>query len=134
MSETTPLTMTLDISTSRIADLLCCGMEGGIGYWAKIETVPGDATPIELDGNWKDVGKYRHIWCALTEGAHIIVWDAEEPEEKLGTLDLEKVKAGLAIMQAKYPRHFNNFLSEDEDAETGDVFIQCAVLGDIVYG
>jgi len=37
-------------------------------------------------------------------------------------------------MAEKYPRHFANFAQEAEDAETGDVFIQCCVLGEIVYG
>lgn len=37
-------------------------------------------------------------------------------------------------MAEKWPRHFGNFISENEDAETGDVFIQLALLGDIVYG
>jgi len=37
-------------------------------------------------------------------------------------------------MAEKYPRHFHNFLEENDDAETGDVFIQCCLFGEIVYG
>ena len=38
------------------------------------------------------------------------------------------------IMADKFPRHFANILNENDDAETGDVFLQCCLWGDIVYG
>ncbi len=133
----TPLKMTLEIATGKIAGIVCCALEGGTGYWAKIEVVPGDAKP-PAPGSWgdtfPDAHEFKHIWCALTPGAHIKVWDAESPDELLGTLDLEACMRGLALMQAKYPKHFADFLDETDDATTGDVFMQCAVLGEVTYG
>jgi hypothetical protein len=41
---------------------------------------------------------------------------------------------GLQVMAEKYPVHFNNFDSDNFDAETGDVFLQCSLFGEIVYG
>jgi hypothetical protein len=37
-------------------------------------------------------------------------------------------------MQEQYPRHFSNFISENYDAETGDVFLQCCLLGKVKFG
>ncbi len=41
---------------------------------------------------------------------------------------------GFEVMAEKYPWHFNNFMNDNEDAETADVWFQCIVFGEIVYG
>jgi hypothetical protein len=50
------------------------------------------------------------------------------------TLDADSIKSGLQLMQQEYPRHFAAFVSEDDDAETADVFLQCCLLGMVKYG
>lgn len=52
----------------------------------------------------------------------------------LRTLDGEAISRGLVIMAEKYPNHFGDFMIEEDDAITADVFIQCCVLGEVVYG
>jgi hypothetical protein len=37
-------------------------------------------------------------------------------------------------MVEKYPRHYADFKDGDEDASTGDVFLQCCIFGEVVYG
>jgi hypothetical protein len=37
-------------------------------------------------------------------------------------------------MADKYPRHIADILSENDDATTGDVFLQLCLFGDVVYG
>lgn len=54
-------------------------------------------------------------WCQITRGP-------------------DGVGRGLQVMAEKYPRHFGNLISDNDDAETGDVLLQCSVLGEIVYG
>lgn len=44
-----------------------------------------------------------------------------------------EVQKGFDVMAEKYPSHMGDFLSENHDAETADVFWQCVVLGDIIY-
>lgn len=46
----------------------------------------------------------------------------------------ESIEKGLQVMADKYPRHFNDIITENDDAETADVFVQCAVLGEVVFG
>lgn len=50
------------------------------------------------------------------------------------TLTAAKVRQGVERMAAKYPHHMGDLLADNSDAETGDVLVQLALLGDIVYG
>jgi len=38
------------------------------------------------------------------------------------------------VMAKKEPRHFADFLKEDYDETTGDVFLQCCLFGEVIYG
>lgn len=43
-------------------------------------------------------------------------------------------EAGLQLMAEKYPDHFKDLMQENDDAITGDVFLQCIALKEVVYG
>ena len=59
----------------------------------------------------------------------------DNPENlKAYTLNLEVVKKGLEIMATKYPKHFADFIAENEDAGTGDIALQCMLFGEAKYG
>ena len=129
----------VQFSEDRIADLLCCAMEGGIGYWGCII----EYIKPKPDKMWKGSGSwgehvYPHIHFPMSEGGAVILRDAEEdPDDESAEtwrLDREALQRGLVIMSEQYPRHFANFVQENEDAETGDVFVQCAVMGKLVFG
>lgn len=115
---------------SRIADLICAGFEGGVGYWCVITGFTQPEAPRSAHG---DTAIFPHMDYPLCGGAVLCVAHVEDEPETL-TLDREAVDRGLTVMRAKYPHHWSSFVHEDEDAETGDVFIQCALLGDVVYG
>lgn len=123
--------LTLTLPEDRIADLLCSGFEGGISYWAYIV---GDRKPrsvVDLGPRWDD-GIFPHVHFPLSRGGAVTVCDLQT--EKKHTLDLGAIRRGLRVMAEKFPRHFGDWLAENDDATTGDVFIQCCLLGDIVYG
>jgi hypothetical protein len=40
----------------------------------------------------------------------------------------------LALMAEKEPRHFGDFMGENDDATTSDVFLQLCLFGEVVYG
>lgn len=130
--------LSIEIDNEKIKSLLCCGFEGGIGYWAQIddyEIVKGSTYE-----DFREGGKYQtkdNYWhpcqiVPLVEGCAVIIRDIEE--DKLHTLDMKAIHKGMTVMQSKYPTHFGNFLSDNTDAITGDVFIQCCLFGKIVYG
>jgi hypothetical protein len=106
------------------------------GQWCRImdKTVPADPRPI-MDGEeiWPN---YDYPLCG---GATICRLDDGETKQtdkryKPLTLDRAAIDRGLAIMAEKYPRHFGDFIADNEDSITGDVFIQCCLLGDVIYG
>ena len=49
-------------------------------------------------------------------------------------LDRAALERGLALMSTEQPGHFADFVSGNEDAETGDVLLQLALLGEVVFG
>lgn len=100
-------------SNDRVEDLFSCGLEGGIGYWSVI---------VEKNLGYYDFNK--EDWFIKIE-----VID----DETQHILNREKLQKGLQTMSSKYPYHWKNFLSEDEDASTGDVFIQCCLFDEIVF-
>jgi hypothetical protein len=99
-----------------IINLLCSGFEGGINYWACVV--------LEGGNHWYDIE--NPDWC-------VTVYD-NETDDVLGKLNLAALQPGLKSMHEIAPRHYDNLLKDDCDAITGDVFIQCCLFNEIVYG
>lgn len=142
-----------EVSAADIAGLLCSAFEGGSNYWCSITAYqePKEIHPV-LDK--KKV--FRHTDFPLLEGGAVICRDTmEEPstdeedepiENEDGTmvdappvytqlvLDREAIQRGLRLMAEKHPHHWANFVGDNSDAITGDVFLQLCLLGDIIYG
>ena len=53
---------------------------------------------------------------------------------KIHILNMKKIKRGLTAMAKKEPSHFADFLKENYDETTGDVFLQCCLFGEVIYG
>jgi len=128
----------LDIKISRLADLLCEAFEGGVGYWAQITKYKEPSQPVDFSVFEGDdiLGKhiYPYIHYPLSPDGAVIIKDIECGENKKYTLDMDAIKKGLNIFAEKCPVHFGNWLSEDDDATTGDVFVQCCLFGEVIYG
>ncbi len=119
-----------EISDHRMADLLCAALEGGIGHWAcliKTELGEEDVKP------WGDDYTPKYIQAPFCTGGSLTFCDVED-EDTVWTLTRDGMQEGLDTMTEKYPNRTADFLAENDDAETGDVFVQCALLGDIDYG
>lgn len=73
----------------------------------------------------------------FVEGCVVTIEDTEEEENGKPVeyeLDRAAMVRGFDIMAEKYPQHFQDFINEDMDAITADVWLQCCVLGEVVYG
>lgn len=132
---------TVEVPIRRIQDMLCCAFEGGSNYWYMIEKFHEPKEfPNMFDEPWdgKKPEVYRHIDYPTNPGGYLIVSDrkleGEIDEVTKKKLDLDACVAGLQVMAQKYPRHFANMMQENDDAETGDVFLQCCLFGELVYG
>ena len=114
------------ITAERMEDLLCCAFEGGIGYWAQVELL-------------EDAGArpWRYVHELPVRGGSVTLSDSTGegwPETAEPYLNGTSLQEGLKIMGDKHPRHMADFLAENEDAITGDVFVQCCVFGEVVFG
>jgi|GEM_PF-2085902 len=132
-----------EIPDERVSDLLNCAFDGGIGYWAKILDYLDYEGKLEsrTDGWVKgEDGKYypKYDIVPLLPDCSILLVDVEDiyGTDPPWILDREAIERGLYLMFAnpRYKQHASDFLSENEDAETGDVFVQLCLFGEIVYG
>lgn len=101
----------------------------------------------------RDAGLFNDCECredkwakALMFGKGVVVCDlydddaedfdgyGEFPESAKHRITMDNVRKGLELMQEQYPRHYADLVEEDDDAITGDVWLQLAVFGDIIYG
>lgn len=125
-SDPVAVTVRHEIKAERIEDLLCTALEGGSNYWAEIKsTRVGSASGV----------RYAHE--LPMRGGVITLADSsgeEWPADAQPVITRRACVIGLQVMADKFPQHFVNFVQGHEDAVTGDVFLQCCVFGDIVFG
>ena len=130
-TETIAVKITHQISRQRISDLLCSAFEGGSNYWYVIEKF---IQPETLNFRTDEEEIFKHLDYPLNEGGAILIGDNEDEDAGTKRLDLKSIQKGLRTMAKKYPRHMSDFLNENDDAGTGDVFLQCCLFGDVIYG
>ena len=131
---TVTINCNIDFPVQRVSDLLCCALEGGSNYWYEIDEFgepPGWNKPLEET--------FRHLEYPTTPGGYIVISDYEDSKSKRingGKVDLNRLVEALQMMATdkRYSNHFNDFMQGNEDAITGDVFLQLAVFGDVIYG
>ena len=104
------------VSLERLANIVY-SMAQGSSYWCKYAGDLGYEKTVE----------------ELYAGQIIKLEDFEDEKARY-TLTLPKLKRGLTVMAKKFPRHFADFLTENDDADTADVLLQCALFGEVVYG
>ena len=117
-----------EIPKERVSDLLCDAFEGGSNYWYVIAKVNYPK------GKTKEDFEFYHIEVPLVEGGSLII-DAQGDNEHSGKLlYLDSIRKGLQLLHDIYCNHFNDLLTENDDADTGDVFLQLCLFGEVVFG
>jgi len=115
------------IKDEDVSSLLTSAFEGGSNYWYM----------IEKKVNAKADKAFEYACDIVLKGHGLVVSDAcEAPKEEVrkAVLDRTKCQIGLQIMAEKEPRHFGNIMTDECDAITGDVFLQCCLFGEVIYG
>lgn len=125
------------LTRTGLVDLLSVATYGN--YWPVIKMYKSD----------KDAGLFDGLDCieekwaeALLNGKGLVIYDAYEMDSELNDdeeptkyrLTLDGIKKGLAKMAKEYPRDFADLVEENDDAITGDIFLQLAVFGEVIYG
>jgi hypothetical protein len=131
------LGFTQEIEIQRIADLLTGAFEGGSNYWYQIEEFvkPKNLNNSE-EGQQTFETCFKHIDYPINEGGALIISDIneEDDDKETWTLNLESLTKGLQVMAKDYPNHMANFLAFNDDAETSDVYLQCCLFGEVIFG
>ena len=109
------------VTTDRVADLLCCALEGGSTYWC--EAFKPDHYPEGTE--------YGHE--AVAHGAPFRVKPDGEKWIQVHN-SAEVLEETLQLMANTQPNAWRDFVQENEDAITGDVFFQLLVFGEVIYG
>lgn len=118
------------ITEEMIENIIVGALEGGSNYWYMLgEGIP----PRDEEGTPMSVRISRKI--VEDPDFKLPIYDAEDEDgDPIGHLTQEGMLNAFKIVSEKYPWHYQNMMTECGDADTDDVFFQCAVLGDIVYG
>ena len=116
----------VEITNEQIENLIVSAFEGGSSYWMVY-----DVNPIIKDFKWNSSEYAAQI---INGDVEINVYDAENPDDLLGRLNTHTILTGLKTMCKDYPTHFTDIINDNIDADTGDVFMQCAVMNDVVFG
>ena len=130
--------------------LLCCALEGGSNYWyhgLAPHTLPEGVSYADFQegGQFADPDEYWHPLelIATTPKCKVSLkaddyGDESDPawdtESECFVFGLKELRAGLEVMRKKYPHHWKDHCDENSDATTGDVFLQCALFGELVFG
>jgi hypothetical protein len=125
---------TQEVEIQRLSDLLCGAFEGGSNYWYRIDEF---VKPENFDNSEEGDEKFRHLSYPCNKGGALIISDINEEddeEKETWTLNLESMAKGLKVMAKDYPRHMENFLAGNDDAETSDVYLQCCLFGEVIFG
>jgi len=135
------------ISERDMKGAICTATEGGdMRSWVKaLDYRLRDDLSIE---DFRDGGKMQDpeaYWCwvqlvSLVKGCALVLefhektkcWDGEERDSF--DLDLAAICRGAQVMSEHYPAYFHELFEDGGDAVSGDLFIQCCVFGDAIYG
>lgn len=104
----------VEVPVQRVFDLLDCA---GSDYWARLEHSYGTLT---LGG--------KRVYSAWSDNERY-----EQDGLRLFTLDSASLQRGARIFAKEAPRHFALWLEESEDADSGDIFLQCCLFGKVVF-
>lgn len=131
--ETFILKVEREITQQQVEDLLCSAFEGGSNYWALTHVTNDEMEAVGASYSFE----------VATRGGEIKIEDAENYMQ-LGVLNEERIKKAFELMALEkdeegadcpyFKQHLRNFLDDNADAETADVFLQLAVMGKLVYG
>lgn len=131
--------ITIDVPDQTVYDELCNAHDHASSYWC-IEAqlvAPPEAQLAIFD---KESGLYAFADYPMSDGGAVLLRaDNHRPPKgnkdgRYWRLDKPAILRGLATMAVKYGKHFGDMMSRNGDATTSDVFVQCCLFDEIVFG
>lgn len=128
--------VTLKIDDEKIASAIISAFEGGSNYWYFIDEFHRPDGEQALWPYREDSGKvFKHVDYPMNPGGYLLIHSDEEPEKGQFKLDRQAIETGLQKLaeSADYSHHFRDLAGDNADAITGDVLLQFALFGDVLY-
>jgi hypothetical protein len=121
------------LTDQQIKNVIVTALEGGSNYWYYLPQESRFAIRSRVS---EEENPYisEAITDAVLSGADVVIRDAEDDNEILGTLTSESIAKGLDIAIANYPEEIQDVITEDYDAGTADTLFQLFVMGEVVFG
>lgn len=123
----------MSINNQQAANLLCSAFEGGSNYWYEI--IHKVKPTIEAKP-WGDEYTPFYISIPFSTDGKLLIQDNENEDGEIHTLDIAAILKGKKLLaeDKKYSHHYCDVVNENDDAETGDVFLQLCLFGEVIYG
>ena len=120
------------LGKNAVSDLISSAFEGGSNYWASVvSTQAPTKITFRCELFASDAEPHRYYDWPLNEGGSVTI-DADGESE--GELNLQSIEKGLELMAEKFPKRFVAICDDTYDAEDADVFLQLAILNEVVFG
>lgn len=136
MSDYSTIQITISVPREEITSALISGFMFGASWALDVKAVIPKkvrSTLTQEQREWiEEMGEMG--FAATTPGCYVSLIECGDGEtntrRRFGWDDVERA---IGVIASKYPHHIGT-LFNGGDAEVGDVLIQIAALGDIVYG
>ena len=114
----------INVPDDRIRDMLIGAFEGGLNYWIDSvkAVVPEGSHKHILERFTKETPDYPPLYLTpFVDGCSIAIveQDPQAPAKAPNPINMTTMHTALLMMAAKYPRHFADLLSENDDAIDG---------------
>lgn len=129
MKNQTAITVKHTFKDQDISDLLGGAFEGGSSYWCAIE---GQNVPKNKQRDRSGVELSHYSQDIPMMGGSVDIQDTTDG--KRHSITKKMLLEGLSTMAQEQPQHFSDFVTEDYDANTSDVFLQLCLFGQVIYG
>jgi len=127
------ITIKKTIDREILENIFVTALEGGSNYWYDLRE---SSIALAFANSSEDKALSERIFEAIYDkGIDIHIYDAEDPEERLGTLSRTTMQERLQkLSESPHSWALNNELEENGDAESSDVVFQYLIMEDIVFG
>lgn len=114
-----PYVLKIEIDPKKIVDQFTVACEGGSNYWCK------SVTPVNEPMFGEDA------YSVMLRGFHVEEIDEDAAEVYVSPRDIQKA---IDLWPNESPQSFTDFLNDDGDANTADIFLQLCAFQRVVYG
>jgi len=119
-----------EVSDERVADIMVGLFENGCysGWLLKASYA------VQPEGEYENP-KYSDPKFWRNGGRMLLrIENPDDENEMTKEVGLSEIVSGLTVMARDYASHFNDFVDENDDAATADVFGQMLSYGKLIYG